>query len=304
MKTARITLALLLLLVHSALAQSDNWKLVRAKTEARLRELAAGTSGALGVSALDLTSGERFAINENLVFPQASAIKIPVLMEVYKQAHEGKFSLTDLRRLDKEHKAGGSGVLQELGDGTSQLSIRDLGVLMILVSDNTATNMLIDLVGKENINRTMASLGLQHTRVQRRMIDAAASGRGDENISTPAEATRILEILYRGEFINRAICDDILSILKKPKPGAIHAGLPPDIPVAFKPGGIGGVSTEWAIVYFKQRPYVVVVMENYGLKQEARDAMKEISRTLFDYFWRLGNATRHGTYVDPIWIKP
>lgn len=176
MKTARITLALLLLLVPCALAQSDNWKLVRAKTEARLRELAAGTSGALGVSALDLTSGERFAINENLVFPQASAIKVPVLMEVYKQAHEGKFSLTDLRRLDKEHKAGGSGVLQELGDGTSQLSIRDLGVLMILVSDNTATNMLIDLVGKENINRTMASLGLQHTRVQRRMIDAAASG--------------------------------------------------------------------------------------------------------------------------------
>jgi beta-lactamase class A len=190
-----------------------------------------------------------------------------------------------------------------LGDHTSQLSIRDLGVLMIVLSDNTATNMLIDLVGMENVNKTLSSLGLTQTRLQRKMINSAASGRGEENLSTPAEAARLMEILYRGEFLNRQTCDDILNILEKPKSGSINSGLPSNIPVAFKPGGIAGVATEWAIVYLKERPYVVVVMENYAMGDEATTAMKEISRTLYDYFWRLGNATRYGTYVEPGLIK-
>ncbi len=285
------------------LAQPENWKVVHEKTEAKLREIAGSVRGVMGVSVFDLTSGERFAINENLLFPQGSAIKIPILMEVYKQASEGKFKLTDLRWVDKQHQVGGSGILQELGDHTSQLSLCDLGILMIVLSNNTATNMLIDLVGMENVNKTLSLLGLTQTRLQRRMINPAASGRGEENLSTPAEATRIMEILYRGEFLNRQTCDDILEILKKQKSGGINSGLPANISVAFKPGGIAGVSTEWAIVYLKERPYVVVVMENYAMGNEAGAAMKEISHTLYDYFWRLGNATRYGTYVDPALIR-
>ncbi len=298
-----VCVAFYFVFAFSLSAQPENWQVVRGKTESKLREIAGNVRGAMGVAVLDLTNGERFAINENLLFPQGSAIKIPILMEVYKQAGEGKFKLTDLRWVDRAHKAGGSGVLQELGDHTSQLSIRDLGVLMIVLSDNTATNMLIDLVGMENVNKTLAALGLKQTRLQRRMMNTAASGRGEENLSTPAEATRIMEILYRGEFLNRQACDDILEILKKPKSGSISSGLPANIPVAFKPGGIAGVSTEWTIVYLKERPYIVVVMQNYGMGNEADAAMKEISRTLYDYFWRLGNATRYGTYVEPGLIK-
>jgi beta-lactamase class A len=108
-----------------------------------------------------------------------------------------------LRWVDKTHKVGGSGVLQELGDHTSQLSIRDLGILMIVLSDNTATNMLIDLVGMENVNKTLSSLGFTQTHLQPKMINTAASGRGEENLSTPAEATRLMEILYRGWGIQR-----------------------------------------------------------------------------------------------------
>ena len=293
----------LLFLNSAAVAQPENWKSVREKTATRLREIVDGVRGAMGVVALDLTSGERFAVNEHWVFPQGSAIKIPVLMEVYKQASAGKFKLTDLRWLNKADQVGGSGILFELGDHTSQLSIRDLGILMIVLSDNTATNMLIDLVGMENVNKTLGARGLQQTRLQRKMLNTAASGRGEENLSTPAEAARIMEILYRGEFLNRQVGDEILAILKKPKRGGINAGLPADVPVAFKPGGISGVSTEWAIVYLQERPYVVAVMENYALGEEAAAATKEISRTLYDYFWRLGNATRHGTYIDPALIK-
>ena len=273
-------------------------KIIHDKTEARLKEIANRARGALGFAALDLTSGERFALNEDVSYPQASAIKIAILMEVYKQAHEGKFKLTDLRRIEKKDKTGGSGVIIELGDGTVQLSLHDLCVLMILLSDNTATNLLLDLVGMENINRTLESLGLKQTRMRRRMMDTAASWRGDENLSTPAEAARIMEILFKGEFVSRQLCDEILAILKKAKPGGIKSGVPADVQVAFKPGSISGVTTEWAIVYLKDRPYVVVVMDNFGMEDDAASAMKEISKTLYDYFSRLARATPNGSYVE------
>jgi beta-lactamase class A len=198
--------------IFPVFAQPENWKLIHDKTEAKLRAISSNVHGALGVTALDLTSGERFAINENSVFPQGSAIKIPILMEVYKQANEGKFKLTDMLWVNKAQQVGDSGVLVELGDHTSRLSIRDLGILMIVLSDNTATNMLIDLVGMKNVNNTLASHGLTQTRLQRKMINSAASGRGEENLSTPAEAARLMEILHRGEFLNRQVCDEILTI--------------------------------------------------------------------------------------------
>ena len=283
--------------VQSLEAQQEHWAIVRAKTEAQLQEIVKGVKGVMGLVAVDLTTGERFGLNENLVFPQASAIKIPILMEVYKQAAEGEFKLSDSLPVTKQQQVGGSGVLKELGDGTSHLSIRDLAVLMILVRDNTATNILIDLVGMENISQTMASLGLAQTKVQRRMMDIAARARGDENLSTPAEAARIMEILYRGEFLDRAACDDILDILKKTKPEGGYA-LPRYPDVAFKTGGIPGVATEWAIVYLEDRPYITVVMENYAVGDEASKAFKELLRTVYDYFWRLSRATRYGTYVE------
>ena len=282
----------------SAVAQEANLKIIHEKTDAQLKQIAARSRGALGFCALDLTSGERFALNDNVTFPQASAIKIAILMEVYKQANEGKFKLSDKRRIANKDKTGGSGVLQELGDGTVELSIHDLCLLMIVLSDNTATNLLIDLVGMDQINRTLESLGLKQTRVKRRMLDTAASWRGDENVSTPAEAARIMEILFKGEFLNRQVCDEIIEILKKTKTTDLKSGLPNDVIIANKPGGIAGVKTEWAIVYLKDRPYVVAVMENYGLEGDAPVAIKEISRTLYDYFSRLAKATPLGTYVD------
>lgn len=290
--------AVCLVLPASAAVQEQNVKIIQEKTASRLQEIAARSRGALGYCVIDLAGGERFALHENQVFPQASAIKIAILMEVYKQAGEGKFKLTDPRRIAKQDKTGGSGVLGELGDGTVELTVHDLCVLMILVSDNTATNLLLDLVGMDNINRTLESLGLKQTRVRRRMMNTAASWRGEENLSTPAEAAHIMELLFKGEFISRKACDDILAILKKPKTTNLKAGLPADVAIATKPGGIAGVVTEWAIVYLKDRPYVVVVMENYGVADDASTAIKEISRVLYDHFSRLARATSHGAYIE------
>jgi beta-lactamase class A len=279
--------------------QGGNLILLREKIEARLREIAERTRGVLGLSVVDLTNGAHFGFNQDNIFPQASAIKIAVLMEVYRQAGEGKFKLADTRRIAKTDMTGGSGILSELGDGTVELNLRDLCVLMIVLSDNTATNLLIDLAGIANVNRMLESLGLKRTRLQRRMMDMEAAQHGHENLSTPTEAARIMELLFRGEFISRAVCDEILAILKKPKQTGISAGLPADIEVAGKPGGIAGVKTEWAIVLLKNRPYIVTIMENYGVEPEAADAMKDISQALYNYFLRLSRASPHGVYIAP-----
>jgi beta-lactamase class A len=156
---------------------------------------------------------------------------------------------------------------------------------------------LIDLVGVAAVNDTLKSLGLAETRLRRRMMDMVAASRGDENVSTPAEAARIMELLFRGEFISRAVSEDILSILKIPKSSAVSSALPAGTVVAGKPGNISGVSTEWAVVMLKNRPYIIVVMENYGLESEASGAIKEISKLLHEYFQRLSRATPHGVYL-------
>lgn len=277
----------------------NNLKLLQIKTAARLAEIANRTSGILGLSVLDLTTREQFGVNEHCLFPQASAIKIPVLMEVYKQAGEEKFKLTDVRRIENQAKTGGSGILTELGDGTVQMTLHDLCILMIVLSDNTATNILIDLVGIRAVNETLHSLGLKQTRLKRRMMDTTAALRGDENLSTPAEAARIMELLWRGEFISRSVCDEILAILKKPKASTFSTALPVGTEIASKPGGLPGVTTEWAVVLLKDRPYAVTIMENYAVKPDASGALSEIPRIIHGYFNRLRLATPSGWYVDP-----
>lgn len=272
--------------------------IIHEKTEQRLRKIARRARGGLGWTALDLTSGERFSLNEDAIYPQASAIKIAILMEVFKQQAAGNLRLSESRTIANLSKTGGSGILNELGDGSVTLSLHDLCVLMILVSDNTATNLLLDLVGMEPINQTLEALGLKQTRMRRRMMDLAAAARGEENTSTPAEAARLMELLFRGEFVNRQTCDDILAILKKTKPSNVKAGLPAEIAVAGKPGGIAGVVTEWAIVYAPERPYVVALMDNFGMGDDAPTAMREISCVLYEHFSRLARATPFGAYVD------
>lgn len=298
MRSIPLSLASILIAI-SGFGQPENLTLLREKTTARLHELAGSTRGILGFAALDLTSGEQFGERTDIVFPQGSAIKIPVLMEVFRQAHEGKFKLSDVRPLENPPRTGGSGVLQYFSDGTSRLSIYDLCVLMIILSDNSATNQLIDLVGMQNINTTLHSLGMTRTTLQRKMIRPASSAKGEENLSTPAEAVALMKLLFNGDFIGRKECDEMLRILRYPKQGDIRAGVPDSIPVPFKPGGIAGVTTEWAIVELKERPYAVAVMETYGMGTDARKTFQDISRTLFEYFWRMGNVTKYGTYVDP-----
>src|SRR5262245_24482969 len=294
MKPLRFALAPLcvLLWVYFAGAQDENHSVLRRKLGAEIEKIANSHDGVMGIAIKDLTTGEEILINDQLTFPTGSSIKIPILIELHKQAAEGKYKLTDQRWVERQDKVGGSGVIVNFGAHTSQLSLSDLATLMIALSDNTATNMLIDQVGIANVNRTLDELGLKQIRLRRKMIDQAASARGDENTATPREAMALMEKLYRGQVVNRQLSDDALKILKIRKSSAIPRLLPDSVEIANKPGGIEGVACDWAVVYVPNRPYTIAVMTNYngpvgpnGI--DADEAIAKVSKLAYDYFARL-----------------
>jgi len=290
---------LLFFWIQPLMSQPPAIKVLHTKTEKRLSEIIASSPAVTGLMAVDLTSGETFAFNENQVFPQASAIKVPILIEVYQQAQQKRFNLSDKLTIAPDEAVGGTGVLQYM-IGPVSLSIQNLAVLMITQSDNTATNALIKLVGMQAVNKRIKALGLQETKLQRIMMDVKSSAKGVENISTPAEAVKILKMLYSGEIINPEASAEMLGILKKTERSTsrLAAGIPDDVPIAFKPGMLNGVSTEWAVIYLKKRPYAVAVMEKYKTAGKAERAVEQLSEVLYDYFWRIGNATEYGVYAE------
>ena len=297
-KNARIVLSLLslVLLLLPAGAQDDNRVLLRRKLTAEIEKVANSLDGVMGVAIKDLTTGEEILLNDQLTFPTGSSIKIPILIELHKQASEGKYKLTDQRWVEKKDQIGGSGVIVNFGDHSSQLSLNDLAVLMIVLSDNTATNMLIDQVGMANVNRTLDELGLKQIRLRRKMIDQAASARGDENTATPREAMTLMEKLYRGQVINKQLSDDALKILKVRKDSPIPRLLPAGVEIANKPGSIEGVACDWAVIYVPNRPYAIAVMTNYD-REGADDVIAKMSKLAYDYFVRLSRSTKYGARV-------
>jgi beta-lactamase class A len=292
-----LSLAACALTVAQAAAQAPHRAILKAKLVHELTRISNDFDGVMGVEVVDLTDSSRIGVNQNLVFPQGSALKIPILLELFRRADRDPALLGTRHAISKETRTGGSGVLQFFTDGGSELSNEDLAVLMITLSDNGATNMLIDALGMDSVNRTMASLGLKQTKLQRRMITPAASARGEENISTPAEAATVMARLSRCDLpLSRSACERAREILELPKNEAVRSVIPDDIPVASKPGGIVGVSTSWALVELPDRPFVITVMTNYG-GGDGDAAIREAAKAAFDYFTRLQRSTPYGTRV-------
>lgn len=273
---------LMMLIASTSIADSPTMS----ETARQLDEIASAVPGTLGYCVMTVDGEVLFSHNADETFPQASAIKIPILLEALVQREADKLDWNERVSIERENKVSGSGVLAELSNGGSQLSVGDLCTLMILVSDNTATNIVIDRVGMQNVTERMASLGCPHTKLRRVMMDTAAAARGEENVSTPAEAARIMRILAKGEFLNREISDEALAILRKPKSTSIRKAIPAEIPVASKPGGIPGVATEWALVENPQKLYVIALMGKDGQETEFLRAFTEIAQCVHQFIVR------------------
>ena len=270
-----------------------------AKFQAAVRDTEAGLDGILGLALKDLKTGKTFLINEREVFPQASSIKIAILLEAFKQAEEGRLQLDEFIALEESRKVAGSGVLYYLGCPSLRLSVHDTAVLMVVLSDNTATNLLIDKVGMEAVNRRLDVLGLAKTRLRRKMMDLKAAAEGRENVSTPIEMMTLLEKLWKGDVLKEPYRKDLLEILTIPKDSPLRAGVPEGIAVAEKPGELEAVRCDSGIVQLTGRPYVICVMTTY-LKHAAdgNQAITRISRLAYEHFSRLERSSEIGRVVS------
>jgi beta-lactamase class A len=270
------------------------------KLESSIRAEDQHLDGVLGVAVEDLANGHAFLLNADQTFPTASTIKIAILAELYRQAQQDKLKLTDIYTLQQSDLVGGSGISNALTTGTTKLTLRDVAALMISVSDNSMTNVLIDRVGLDNVNALLDGLNLTHIRLRRKMMDVRAAAEGRENIATPRELMLLLEALYRGKVLNKQFTDDFFNLLSTPKSSYIPRELPEDLRIANKPGELEGVRNDCGLIFTGTRPYILCAMSTYLQNERAAgDAISRISGETYRMFERLSRASNLGRVVSP-----
>jgi beta-lactamase class A len=280
--------------------------------EQRIATLLKDFKGNMGVAAVDLVTGETIAVNADTRFPTASTIKTAVMVEAYHQAAEGALSLDAILTLAESDKVGGSGVLSGMRDGLP-LTVRELIHLMIVVSDNTATNILVTRLGTARISARMANYGLRDTKLFRPTF---RDGRADVfpelerefglGMTTPREMAALMALIARGKAVSPAASAAMLATLRRQQDRAMIARLLPDAP-GLEVGSKSGTDAEKqpdsngvhrhlradaAIVTAPGLHYVIAVyarqvedtrrtMENEAVVTGAR-----ISRLIYDHFRR------------------
>lgn len=264
-----------------------------------IREQDARFDGVLGLEILDLTEGGSFSLHADDEFATASTIKIAILAELYRQVQQGKLKLSDTYTVQAADLVGGSGISQALTPGATRLTLRDLAVLMVSVSDNSMTNVLIDRVGMDNVNALLDSLALPRTRLRRKMMDVRAAAEGRENVSTPHEMAALLKALYEKKVLNAQLTEDFFNVLSVHKESYIPRYLPEDLRVANKPGELEGVRNDCGIVFTGKRPYIFCAMTGYARhERDAGEAISRISEAAWKMFDFLDRSSSFGRVVS------
>jgi len=280
------------------------WK----KLESRVEEIATRLDGVMSVAILDLTDGRILLRNADRVFPAASSIKIAILLELYRQDQEaragakGKGKLDDSYTFDPKDLVEDSQIMAGLTPGVTRVTNRDLAQFMVAVSDNAATNILIDRVGRDNVNATLRGLGLTKTMLRRKMMDIGAARRGDENIATPQEMARLLEMIYKGKALNKELTDELIKRLKTLKKDSyLSYELPAGVELADKPGTLDGVRNDSGIVFAPNRPFAISVMTAYDRDEKAAErAISEVALEAYRYFEMRGKTSEYGRVLPPL----
>ncbi len=270
------------------------------KLEKSILDIDRSLDGVMGVAIVDLTDGHKYLLHANDVYPQASSIKICVLAELYRQAQQGKLKLTDLYTVNAADLVQDSDIMGGLTPGVTQITLRDLATMMVAVSDNSATNVLIDRVGMDNVNAFLKTQGLRDTRLRRKMMDLKAATEGRENVSTPNEMLNLLQALYRGEILNKEMTDDFFRVLATHKDSWIPRNLPDDLRIADKPGALEGVRNDSGVIFVDKRPFILCVMTTYlHRERDGEEAISNISLAAWRMFDRMARASEYGRVISP-----
>ena len=270
------------------------------KLEKSILDVDRNLDGVMGIAIVDLADGHKYLLHANDVFPQASSIKICVLAELYRQAQQGKLKLTDMYTVNAADLVQDSYIMGGLTPGVTRITLRDLATMMVAVSDNSATNVLIDRVGMDNVNSLLNAQGLSNTRLRRKMMDVKAAAEGRENVSTPGEMAKLLEALYRGQILNKELTEDFFKVLSTHKDSFIPRDLPDDLKIANKPGELEGVRNDSGVIFVDKRPYILCVMTTYlHRERDGEQAISNISLATWRLFDRLARASEYGRVVSP-----
>lgn len=281
-----------------------------------IERLADETGGIVGVAATQLATGRHIGYREDEVFPTASVIKLPLLVALHEAATAGRIDLAERVTYRDETKVAGSGVLQYLDDGLNP-TLRDLAVLMMSVSDNTATDLLFDRVGKQRIEETMDHLGLPSIRIPfdiREMLmelvdmDHSRPGGYDElrrrlrlslgsggrsmtpdqaDRTSPADMCRLLELIEARAILNADACTAIIELMKRIQSATRIPGLlPKGTVVAHKTGSYRRLRNDVGIVYAPNGPYAVALFARELARDNIEDdaALARISLAIYREF--------------------
>ena len=305
-RLSRSAMLAIALLGPRALCAQDTPASARAKQdvlwirmEDSVRRVAQETDAVIGIAIVDLTDQRSFLLHGDEGFPTASTIKIAVLAELYRQNERpAGAKLGDLYTVEAKDIVGGSDIMAGLTPGVTRITNRDLATMMIAVSDNSATNVLIERVGMENVNGLLTQLGLTRTRLRRRMMDVSAAREGRENTATPRDLVTLLAALYRGQVFGKSTTDDYFKMLGTHKDSYIPRLLPPDLTIADKPGDLDAVRNDAGIVFVPGRPFAIAVMTTFGRdERESERSIARIARAAWVYFDLVGKSSPLGRII-------
>lgn len=265
--------------------------------ESRIAPLAKAHKGKVAVAIKNLKSGEEFHLNADDVMPTASLIKLPVMVEAHWQASEGKVKFDTTLTLKKDDMVPGSGILtQHFSDGAT-FPLRDAVRLMIVYSDNTATNLVIDQIGLPSTTPRMEKLGLKETRLNAKVfradtrIDKARGEKYGLGTTTAKEMVQLLEMIDAGKVVSADACKEMLKTLKAcDDKSSIARHLPAGMELAYKTGAVNAVRTGAGIAYTKEGPvaFCVLTAENEDQRWTRENAAEVLlanaAKQVYDQF--------------------
>lgn len=248
----------------------------------QITTLAEACGGTVSVCVRNIDNAFDFSLNDEARVGSASTIKVPILLEALRQARDGELCLDTEYAVDAEQRCDGSGVLTHLHDGVV-VTLKDLLTLMIIVSDNTATNMVIDIVGVDNVNSTLRALGCAGTTLMRKMYDWEGVARGRDNFVVAREMADLLARIARNEALGGEWDELLLSVMRKQMFGDQLGLLLPEGVLANKTGEVGTVVNDCGVVTTERFRYSIAVFTKDAPSHgEAKVTIGRISKVIYD----------------------
>jgi beta-lactamase class A len=289
------------------------------KVEQIVKKHLKSIDGHVGFGFKDLESGTEYYYNGHERALAASTFKVPVLVELYNQVINGKLDLHKRYEIKEEDMTFGSGVLKELKPGMT-LTLKDYAILMMIISDNVATDLVLKIVGMDNVNKTIQDLGLKNTKVTmscKELLDDAIGikptddpvaiaeklGRlefdptakcftdyEDNNVTSPADMVKIFDLIYKKCILNEQACEEMLDIMKKCQTNwRLPRYFPKTVKTAHKTGSIAGVANDAGIIFTEKGAYILTVYSNApegdcAINVKGFDFIATLSKDIYDHY--------------------